>query len=123
MLAVFGCCCFYITRRFGPLWGQTSSSCGGVVAFGQQMGAHRPPWLVKLRFGALHAPPYSSCGGLMAFVHGTGAMFVYGFGCLFVLFIMEHPQEVSLKFLRGSDLIWLRYLGSKCLFLCLFGFC
>ena len=60
---------------------------------------HSGPWLVKLKFGALCAPPSSSCGGLMAFVHLIWAMFVYGFGCFFVLFIMGHPQEVSLKVL------------------------
>ena len=67
-----------------PHGGQTSSSCGGLVAFGYQMGALRTPWLVKLKFGALSAPPPSSfCGGLMAFVHLIWAMFVYGSGCFF----------------------------------------
>ena len=82
-----------------PYGGQTSSSCGRLVAFGHQMGALRAPWLVKLKFGALCTPPSSSCGGLMAFFHLIWAMFVYGFGCFFVLFIMGHPQEVSLKVL------------------------
>ena len=37
------------------------------------------------------------------------------------LIILEHPQEYTLKISRGSDLIWLRYSGSKkCLFVCLF---
>ena len=48
---------------------QTSSSCGGLVAFSHQMGALWAPWLVKMKFGALGAPPSSSFGGLMAFVH------------------------------------------------------
>ena len=44
---------------------------------------------------------------------------------VFVLIIVGHPHEVSLKVLWRSDLIWLRYLGSKniylfvCLFVCL----
>ena len=67
-----------------PYGGQTSSSCGGLVAFGHQMGALWAPWLVKLKFGALCTPPSSSCGGLMAFVHLIWAMFVYGFGCFFI---------------------------------------
>ena len=82
-----------------PYGGQPSSSCGGLVAFGHQMGALQAPWLVKLKFGALPAPPSSSCGGLMAFVHLIWDMFVYGFGCFFVLFIMGLPQVVSLKVL------------------------
>ena len=61
-----------------PYGGQTSSSCGGLVAFGHQMGALQAPWLVKLKFGALCAPPSSSCGGLMAFVHIIWAMFFMG---------------------------------------------
>ena len=71
---------FQQLEGLAPYGGQTSSSCGGLVAFGHQIGALRAPLLVKLKFGALHAPP-SSCGGLMAFVHLIGAMFVYGFGC------------------------------------------
>ena len=67
------------------------------MAFGHQMGALQAPWLVKLKFGVLHSPPSSSCGGLMALVHLIWAMFVYGLGCFFVLFIMGQPQEVSLK--------------------------
>ena len=57
-------------------------------------------------------------------------MFVGFFVCLlnclfFVLIIIGHPKEVSLKVSLRSDLIWLRYLGSKnaylfiCLFVCL----
>ena len=69
------------------------------MAIGHQMGALQAPWLVKLKFGALYAPPSSSCGWLIAFVNLIWAMFVYGFGCFFVLFIMGHPQEVSMKVL------------------------
>ena len=69
------------------------------MAFGHQMGALRAPWLVKLKFGVLHAPPSSSCGGLTAFVHLIWPMFVDGFGCFFVLFIMGQPQEVYLEIL------------------------
>ena len=35
-----------------PYRGQTSSSCGGLVAFGHQMGALWAPWLVKLIYSA-----------------------------------------------------------------------
>ena len=87
---------FRSLEGLAPYGCQTSSSCGGLVAFGQQMGALWPPWLVKLKFGALCAPPSSSCGGLMAFVHIIWAMF-YEFGCFFVLIIMGQPREVSLK--------------------------
>merc|ERR1711875_68705 len=55
---------------------------------------------------------------------------VYMFVCLFVslltclffiLIFLGHPHENTLKISRGSDLIWLRYSGSKrCLFVCLF---
>ena len=53
-------------------------------------------------------------------------MFVCLFVCLlnclfFILIILGHPQEYTLKISWGSDLIWLRYSGSKkCLFVCLF---
>ena len=59
--------CIFLTRRFGPLWGPPSSSCGGLVAFGHQMEALWPPWLMKLKFGKLCAPPSSSCRGQVAF--------------------------------------------------------
>ena len=45
-------------------------------------------------------------------------LFVYLF--VFILIIMGHPQEYTLKISWKSDLIWLRYLGSKKLFICLF---
>ena len=70
---------FNILEGLAPYGGQTSCSCGELVAFCHQIGALRPPWLVKLKFGALCAPPSSSSGGLMAFVHLIWAMFVYGF--------------------------------------------
>ena len=69
------------------------------MAFGHQMGALQAPWLVKLKFGALCTPHSSSCGGLVAFVHLIWDMFVYVLGCFFVLFIMGHTHEVSLKVL------------------------
>ena len=59
-------------------------------------------------------------------------MFICLFVCLFVymifflLIILWHPQEYTLKILWRSDLIWMRYLGSKnvylfvCLFVCLY---
>ena len=55
-------------------------------------------------------------------------MFVCLYICLFtdlfvffVLNIMGHAQEVLLKVSWWSNLIWLRYLGSKkCLFVCFF---
>ena len=104
------------------LRGYSSSSCRGLVAFCHQMGAFWAPWLAKMKFGVLGTPPSSSFGGFMAFIHLIWDMFVYGFGCFFVLFIIGHPWEVSLKVLWRSDLIWLRYLGSKnvYLFICLF---
>ena len=40
-----------------PYGGQTSSSCGGLVAFGHQMGALWAPWHVKLKLEALCVPP------------------------------------------------------------------
>ena len=43
-----------------------------------------------------------------------------GLDCFFILIILGHPQEVTLKILWRSDLIWLRYLGSKKMFICLF---
>ena len=33
-----------ILEGLAPYGGQTSSSCGGLVAFGHQMGALRAPW-------------------------------------------------------------------------------
>ena len=39
----------------------------------------------------------------------------YGFVCFLIL--MGHPLEVSLKVSWRSDLIWLRYLGSKNVYL------
>ena len=44
-------------------------------------------------------------------------------GLFFILIILEHQQEYTLQISWRSDLIWLRYLGSKmfiCLFVCLF---
>ena len=58
-----------------PYGGQTSSSCGGLVVFGHQMGALWAPWLEKMKFGALCTPPSSSCGGLVAFSHLIGALY------------------------------------------------
>ena len=63
-------------------------------------------------------------------------MFICSFVCLkvimiclfFVLIIIVHLQEVSLKVFWRTTLIWLRYLGSKnvyliaCLFVCFFLF-
>ena len=43
-----------------PYGGQTSSSCGGLVALGHQMGALWATWVVKLKSWALYAPPSSS---------------------------------------------------------------
>ena len=46
---------------------------------------------------------------------------LYGFFCfVFALITARHTQEVSLKVLWISKLIWLRYLGSIFLFVCLF---
>ena len=39
-------------------------------------------------------------------------LFIYWFVCFFILIVLGHPQEVTLKVLWRSDLIWLRYLGS-----------
>ena len=48
-------------------------------------------------------------------------LFVCWTVCFFILIILGHPQEYTLKILWGSDLIWLRYSGSKkCFFVCLF---
>ena len=51
-------------------------------------------------------------------------LFVCLFVCwpvFFILIILGHPQEYTLKMSQGSKLIWLRYSGSKkCLFVCLF---
>ena len=55
-----------------PYGGQTSSSCGGMVAFGHQMGALPAPWLVQLKFRTLPTSPSSSCGGLVALGHLIG---------------------------------------------------
>ena len=54
-------------------------------------------------------------------------LFVCFLTCLFfiILIILEHPQEYTLNILWRSNLIWLRYIGSKnvylfvCLFVCL----
>ena len=35
---------FSTLEGLAPYWGQTSSSCGGLVAFGHQMGALWAPW-------------------------------------------------------------------------------
>ena len=72
----------YVVKLEGlaPYGDQPSSSCGGLVAFGHQIGALWAPWLVKLKFGALCAPPSSSFGGLMAFVHLIWDFFV----CVFL---------------------------------------
>ena len=50
--------------------------------------------------------------------------------CFFILIFLEHPQEYTLKISWRSDLIWLRYIGSKnvylffvCLFIDVFVFC
>ena len=56
--------------------------------------------------------------------------YVYLFVCLFIdlfvlfiLIILGPPQKVTLKILWWSDLIWLKYLGSRnCLFACFFVF-
>ena len=42
--------------------------------------------------------------------------------CLFILIILGYPQEYTLQIPWRSDLIWLRYIGSKnvYLFVCLF---
>ena len=53
-------------------------------------------------------------------------LFVCLFVCLliclfiFILNILGHPQEYTLKISWGSNLIWLRYSGSKKMFNCLF---
>ena len=47
-------------------------------------------------------------------------LFVYWFVCFFVLIILRYQQEVTLKRLWRLDLIRLRYLGSKNMFVCLF---
>ena len=67
-------CYLYILEGLAPYGGQTSSSCGGLVAFGHQMGALWAPWLLKLKFGALHATPSISCEGLVAFGHQMWAL-------------------------------------------------
>ena len=75
-------CCFIMVKfiifpqleDLAPYGGQSSSSCGGLVVFGHQMGFLWAPWLVKFKFGALHTPPSSSCGELKAFIHLIGAL-------------------------------------------------
>ena len=48
-------------------------------------------------------------------------LFVHLLTCLFfILIIMRHPQEYTLKIMWTSDLIWLRYIGSKKMFICWF---
>ena len=49
-------------------------------------------------------------------------LFVSLLNCLFffILIILGHPQEFTLKFSWRSDLIWLRYSGSQKMFICLF---
>ena len=69
----------YILEGSAPYGAQTSSSCGGLVAFCHQMGALWAPLLVKLKFGVIHDPPSSSFGWLEAFSHLIGALLVYGF--------------------------------------------
>ena len=67
--------CFVLRLEgLAPYGGQTSSSCGGLVAFGHQIGALHASWLVKLKFGVLHTHPSSSCRGLLAFGHLIGAL-------------------------------------------------
>ena len=63
-----------VKLKFGVLRAPPSSSCGGLVAFGYQMGALWAPWLVKLKFGALRAPPSSSCGGLRGPLGPSGGL-------------------------------------------------
>ena len=52
-------------------------------------------------------------------------LFVYRFDCFCVLIFVGHQENVPLKILWRFYLIWLRYLGSKnvylfyCLFVCL----
>ena len=77
---------------------------------------------------------YLGSSKLFIFVYLFVCLFVELLNCLFfILIILGHPQEYTLKILWGSDLIWLRYYGSKktvylfiCLFVCLlvgcFGF-
>ena len=48
-------------------------------------------------------------------------LFVCWTVCFFTLIILGHPQEYTLKISLGSELIWLRYPGSKkWLFVCFF---
>ena len=68
------CIIYSKLEGLAPYGCQTSSSCGGLVAFDHQMGALQAPWLVKLQFGALHFPPSSSFEGLVAFGHQMGAL-------------------------------------------------
>ena len=41
----------------------------------------------------------------------------------FVLIIVEHAQDNSLEVLLRSNMIWLRYVGSIIIFICLFMDC
>ena len=56
---------------------------------------------------------WKNCLFLCLFV----CLFIYL--CVFVLIIVGHPKEVSLKILWRLDLIWLRYLESKRMFISL----
>ena len=57
---------------------------------------------------------------LKKFICLLARWFVYWF-VFFILITLAHPQEVTMKMLWRSNLIWLKYLGSKnCLFVCLF---
>ena len=55
-------------------------------------------------------------------------MFVCLFVCLltclfFILIILEHPQEYTLKISWRLDLIWLRYIGFWKMFICFLFVC
>ena len=108
--------------------GQTSSSCGGLVAFGPK-GPHlvaegSPSDTLKILWRPdLIGQRYI---GSKMFICLFVCLFVYRFVCFFfVLIFVGHQQKVPLKILWRFDLIWLRYLGSKnvylfvCLFVCL----
>ena len=107
-----------------PYGGQTSSSCGGLVAFCHQIEALRAPWLVKLKLGALHNPPSSSCGGLMAFTHLISAMLVYGIGCFCFIHLGTPTRSFPGSFVK-IRLVWLRncQFTQLCIFCFLFVFC
>ena len=70
-----------------PYGGQTSSSCGGLVAFGHQMGALGAPWLVKLKFGVLCAPPSSFLGGLVIFFRLKKKNIFWGVNFFFFFYV------------------------------------